>query len=105
METLSESAINIVTDSESNFIVTEEHRKNLIYAIFDGYYQHINKPIIFDTSRIWTKKTNFLKKLFPYTKILCPVRDIISILNSLLPGVFFTKEKIVSAIFSLSKFG
>lgn len=82
METLSESAINIVTDSESNFIVTEEHRKNLIYAIFDGYYQHINKPIIFDTSRIWTKKTNFLKRLFPYTKILCPVRDIISILNS-----------------------
>jgi sulfotransferase len=53
-----------------------------MYGIFEGYYKHIEKPVIFDSSRGWTKKTNFLKALFPYTKILCPVRDMVSILNS-----------------------
>jgi len=72
----------VITGSENNLTVTEEQRKNLLYGIFDSYYQHIEKPVIFDSSRGWTKKTNFLKALFPYTKILCPVRDIVSILNS-----------------------
>lgn len=82
VEVLTETAIDILTGSESNLTVTEEHRKNLIYGIFDGYYQHIDKSVIFDSSRSWTSRTNFLKALFPYTKILCPVRDIVSILNS-----------------------
>ena len=82
VEALTGSAIDIVTGAESNLTVTEEQRKNLIYGTFEGYYKHIDKPVIFDSSRGWTKKTNFLKALFPYTKILCPVRDIVSILNS-----------------------
>jgi len=82
VESLTESAIDIVTGSESNLTVTEDQRKNIMYGIFEGYYKHIEKPVIFDSSRGWTKKTHFLKALFPYTKILCPVRDIVSILNS-----------------------
>jgi sulfotransferase len=82
VEALTGSSIDIITGSENNLILTEEQRKNLMYGIFDGYYKHIEKPIIFDSSRGWTKKTNFLKALFPDTKILCPVRDIVSILNS-----------------------
>ena len=76
------TAIDMVTGSPSNFTIKEIQRKNLLYGIFDGYYQHINKSIIFDSSRGWTHKTNLLQALFPYTKILCPVRDIVSILNS-----------------------
>jgi sulfotransferase len=82
VEPFTRSAIDIITGTESNLIVTEDQRKNLMYGIFDGYYKHIEKPVIFDSSRNWTKKTDFLKALFPYTKILCPVRDIVSILNS-----------------------
>ncbi len=82
VEGLTGTAIDIVTGAESNLTVTEDQRKNLMYGIFEGYYKHIEKPVIFDSSRGWTKKTNFLKALFPYTKILCPVRDIVSILNS-----------------------
>jgi sulfotransferase len=82
VEGLTGTAIDIVTGAESNLTVTEEQRKNLMYGIFEGYYKHIDKPVVFDSSRGWTKKTNFLKALFPYTKILCPVRDIVSILNS-----------------------
>ena len=82
IQALTGTAVNIVTGGESNLTLIEDQRKNLMYGIFDGYYRHIEKPIIFDTSREWTKRTSFLQSLFPYTKILCPVRDIVSILNS-----------------------
>ena len=82
VEALTGSSIDIITGTESNHIVTEKQRKNLLYGIFNSYYQHIENPTIFDTSRSWTKKTNLLEALFPYTKILCPVRDFVSILNS-----------------------
>jgi sulfotransferase len=82
IETLIETTIDVITSAESNFTITNGQRKNLICGIFEGYYNHIDKPVIFDSSRRWTKKTNLLKVLFPYTKILCPVRDIVSVLNS-----------------------
>jgi sulfotransferase len=79
---LTGNSIDVITSGENNLNITEDQRKNLMYGVFDGYYKHIEKPVIFDSCRGWTKKTPFLKALFPYTKILCPVRDIISILNS-----------------------
>jgi sulfotransferase len=82
VQKMMENTINYITGSENNFTILEYQRKNLMYGGFDGYYKHIEKPVIFDSCRGWTKKTPFLKALFPYTKILCPVRDIVSILNS-----------------------
>jgi len=82
VETISGTAIERISESENNLTIDEEQRKNIIKGIFEGYYKHINEPIIFDSCRGWTKKTHFLKETFPYTKILCPVRDIVSILNS-----------------------
>jgi len=79
---LTGNSIDVITSGENNLNITEDQRKNLMYGVFDGYYKHIEKPVIFDSCRSWTKKTPFLKALFPYTKILCPVRDIVSILNS-----------------------
>ena len=79
---LTGNSIDVITSGESNLNITEDQRKNLMYAVFDGYYKHIEKPVIFDSCRGWTKRTPFLKALFPDTKILCPVRDIVSILNS-----------------------
>ena len=82
VEALTGNSIDLITSTENNLNITEDQRKNLMYGVFYGYYKNIEKPVIFDSSRGWTKKTNFLKALFPYTKILCPVRDIVSILNS-----------------------
>lgn len=82
VEALTTNVVDVITSSENNVLIFENQRKNLLYGIFDGYYKHIEKSVIFDSSRCWTKKTSLLKSLFPYTKILCPVRDIVSILNS-----------------------
>jgi sulfotransferase len=76
------TTINLITSGENNVNITLDQTKNLMYGIFDGYYKIIERPVIFDSCRAWTKQTSFLKALFPYTKILCPVRDIVSILNS-----------------------
>ena len=82
VEAITGKSIDIITEHEVNSIVAEKQRKNLLYGIFEGYYQHIENPVIFDSSRSWTKKSSLLQALFPYTKILCSVRDIVSILNS-----------------------
>jgi sulfotransferase len=68
VEKLTETSIDIITSTESNLTVTEDQRKNLMYAVFNGYYKHIEKPVIFDSCRGWTKKTPFLKALFPILK-------------------------------------
>lgn len=95
IEKITSSAIDVITSTENNFTVTEDQKKTLLYGIFEGYYKEFNYPIIFDNSRLWTKRTSFLSSLFEYTKILCPVRDIVSILNSfeviLSKNPFYTK--------------
>jgi sulfotransferase len=82
VEALTGTSIDLITSTESNLTITEDQRKNLMYGIFDGYYKHIEKPVIFDSSRGWTKNTTLLQELFPTTKILCCVRDIPWIINS-----------------------
>ena len=82
VEALCTTSIDLLTGCESNYIVDEKKRTVLLQHIFNGFYSHIDKSIVVDTSRAWTKKTTLLKTLFPYTKILCCVRDIVSILNS-----------------------
>jgi sulfotransferase len=82
LPTIVDSTIEIISNSNQGAIINEVWRKNIIYGIFNGYYQNIDKPIVFDSGREWTSRTFLLKELFPYTKIICCVRDIISILNS-----------------------
>ena len=91
-----ENTIDFITGCENNFNIMEEHRKNILLSIFEGYYSNIQTPVIFDSSRSWTKNTTLLKKLFNYTKILCCVRDIPWIINSfeiiLNKNCFYTKK-------------
>jgi sulfotransferase len=102
------NAINDITASPQFFSMEEMQIKNLIYGIFDGFYKHIEKPIIFDNSRSWTRKTDVLKSLFPNTKILCTVRDIVPIINSFeyinkknpFYGYVLSKEECPDNIFS-----
>ena len=62
--------------------VTDEMRKNMATALFDGYYKHIEKPVCFNTNRGWTYQTPLLSNLFPKSKILVCVRDIGWVLDS-----------------------
>ena len=76
------ATINVITGSESNHLIDEDRRKSLLRATFNAYYEAVEPPIVFDTSRGWTAKTSLLKSLFPQTKIICCVRDLFWILDS-----------------------
>lgn len=92
VESLVVQTIKTLSDCESVFTISDDQRKNTIRGIFDGYYKHLEQNCIFDTSRAWTKKTSFLKDIFPSTKILCTVRKITDILNSF--ELIFSKNQI-----------
>jgi sulfotransferase len=76
------NTIDFMTECENNLNLTEDRRKNILLSIFEGYYKHLETPVIFDSSRGWTKNTTLLQELFFTTKILCCVRDIPWIINS-----------------------
>lgn len=82
VDNLVSQSINVMTGCENNFNIKEDRREKVIKNIFEGYYSDIDKPVIFDSSRKWTASTSLLKTLFPYTKIICCVRDIKWILDS-----------------------
>ena len=44
-------------------------------AILEAYYADNDKPVIFDTSRIWTARLHQLVELYQDFKMICLVRD------------------------------
>lgn len=93
------STLDILSSDNNNHLIDLEQRKNILNSIFNGYYQNINEDVIFNTSRYWTKKTELIKNLFPYTKVICCVRNIKDILNSfenLFQKNCFYENKIIS---------
>jgi sulfotransferase len=82
MQGLAMSTINCITASESNHLIDEARRKQILRSLFEGYYEAVDRPVVFDTSRGWTAKTALLKELYPQTKIICCVRDLPWILDS-----------------------
>ena len=79
---LFEEMINSLTMWENSQSINGERRKDCLLGFVDGYYKHIYNQVIFDSNRSWTSNTSLLKTLFPYTKIICCVREIPWILDS-----------------------
>lgn len=59
-----------------------QRRKNIVKSLFEGYYQDIEKEVIFNTNRAWTLLTPQLEEIYPESKLLVCVRDINWILDS-----------------------
>jgi sulfotransferase len=59
-----------------------EITKQILNATFEAFYHKSDKDVIFDTNRLWTNLLPALKDLFPYTKVICCVRDINWIIDS-----------------------
>jgi sulfotransferase len=71
-------------DNETSVFVDNEQRRAIFKGLFDGYYgrQH---PVqtVFDTHRIWAAKIAALKDIFPDAKMICCVRHVPWIIDSL----------------------
>ena len=76
------STVQQISTTESSSNIGIEQRMNICHGIFNGYFAHLNNPVVIDTNRQWTANTTLLQTLFRYTKIIACVRDPRWILDS-----------------------
>jgi sulfotransferase len=63
--------------------IDDGQREALLRGVFDNFYHAIHPTrTVFDTNRGWTVRTNLLAALFPDAKIICCVRHIPWIIDS-----------------------
>ena len=69
--------------SELSAMVNDQQRKRLLQGLFESYYADDQQPVIFDTNRAWTAQLPALMQLFPEAKVICLVRDLSWIMDSM----------------------
>jgi sulfotransferase len=69
--------------SELSTMVDQDQRAWLLKGLFFSYYANVEKPVIFDTNRAWTSQLPALMTLFPQAKVICCVRDVAWVMDSL----------------------
>nr|USU31145.1 sulfotransferase [Methylobacterium sp. OTU13CASTA1] len=70
--------------NESAMFFTDAQRRAVLQGVFTNYYNSIEpKRIAFDTSRGWTARLDLLAELFPNFRMICCVRHIPWILDSI----------------------
>lgn len=67
---------------EGSTFITDEQRKRILRGVVANYY--INRAeVVFDTNRSWCAKLPLLNELYPESKVICMVREIPWIINSI----------------------
>ena len=81
---LFESVIaQVSAGSEMSSMVDEQQRARILRGLFDSYYADRDEPVVFDTSRSWAAQLPALMKIFPEAKVVCLVRDLAWIMDSM----------------------
>lgn len=71
-------------DNECSVFISPEQKRALILSIFSAYYHpQVDKEVIFDTNRLWCSKLPLIQELFPEAKVICCVRNIAWIMDSI----------------------
>ncbi|MEG4088022.1 sulfotransferase [Microcoleus sp. Pol12B4] len=71
-------------DNEFSVFISPEQKRALIMSIFSAYYHpQAEKEVIFDTNRLWCSKLPLILELFPEAKVICCVRNIAWIMDSI----------------------
>jgi sulfotransferase len=69
-------------DNEFSFETSDTQRINILRGLFASYYSTHPQKIIFDTNRGWTSKLPSIAQIFPSAKLICLVRPIVEIIES-----------------------
>jgi sulfotransferase len=70
--------------SEAAVFIDDEQRRTVLKGLFTNYYNAIHaEKLVFDTNRAWCTKLPAIAQLFPEAKIVCCVRDISWIMDSI----------------------
>ena len=69
--------------TELSRMVDGPQRERILKGLFDSYYADNPAEVIFDTNRAWTARTSEMATLFPNAKIICCVRNVAWVMDSL----------------------
>jgi sulfotransferase len=70
--------------NETAVFIDEAQKRELLTGVFRNYYHAIGADkVIYDTNRIWCSKMPALTRLFPDAKIICCVRHVPWIMDSI----------------------
>jgi len=68
--------------NEAAVFISPQQKRDLLAGVFRNYYQTIDREVAFDTNRIWCSKMPALSQLFPSAKLICCVRHVPWIMDS-----------------------
>jgi sulfotransferase len=70
--------------NEFHVFIEDEQRKDILAGLFTAYYRRVHpSKVVFDTSRVWCAKMPALVRLFPKAKVICCVRHLGWIVDSI----------------------
>jgi len=70
--------------NEAAVFIEQTQRRNVLKGLFANYYNEIQKEkLVFDTNRMWCAKLPAITRLFPQARIICCVRAISWIMDSI----------------------
>ncbi len=70
--------------NEASVFIEEDQKRELLTGVFSNYYHAIGRDkLIFDTNRMWCSKMPALAQHFPKAKVVCCVRHIPWIMDSI----------------------
>jgi len=69
--------------TELSTMVNQAQRSRILKGLFDSYYADFEQPVVFDTNRAWTANLPDLLRLFPDSKLICTVRNVAWVMDSL----------------------
>ncbi len=70
--------------NEAAVFINDEQRRDVLRGVFTSYYRRLQEEkVVFDTNRVWCSKLPALSQLFPDAKVICCVRHISWIMDSI----------------------
>ena len=70
--------------NETALFIDDTQRQELLAALFETYYRpQQDKDVIFDTNRVWCARLPALLSLFPEAKVICCVRSVAWVMDSI----------------------
>jgi sulfotransferase len=96
------SAMNVMA-GEGHALISKERRENVLRGLFASWAADLpDNTVVFDTNRTWTARLAALRAIMPEAKIICTVRNVAAIMDSierllrsnpLLPSRLFSEEE------------
>jgi sulfotransferase len=75
---------NMSMSNEFSVFITDAQREALLRSVFATFYADVpNDHVVFDSNRMWCAKLSLIAALFPPARVICCVRDVPWILDSI----------------------